>query len=52
MLEAVSRPRIRELVARKLTGSLARQGLKPGDWLPDNNELAGLTGQVVVVATC
>jgi hypothetical protein len=31
--------------------SLASQGLKLGDWLPDNNELAGLMGQVVVVAT-
>jgi DNA-binding FadR family transcriptional regulator len=44
MLEAVSRPKLRDLVARKISTYIADQGLKPGDRLPNENELAASFG--------
>ncbi|MCU0961909.1 MAG: GntR family transcriptional regulator [Pirellulaceae bacterium] len=40
MLEAVRRPKIRDLVAEQLTAYIAAQGLRPGDRLPTEQELA------------
>ena len=39
MLEAVSRPKIRDIVAEKLTDYITSEGLQPGDRLPDRVDL-------------
>ena len=44
MLDAVSRPKIRDIVAEKLTDYITSQGLKAGDRLPTENELAASFG--------
>jgi DNA-binding FadR family transcriptional regulator len=44
MFETVRRPKIRDLVAQKLTAYIAGQRLKPGDRLPSENELAASFG--------
>ncbi|OHB68959.1 MAG: hypothetical protein A2V70_09770 [Planctomycetes bacterium RBG_13_63_9] len=44
MLEAVGRSRICEVVAERLTGYISSQGLKPGDRLPTEQELADRFG--------
>ena len=44
MLEAVRRPKIRELVAQRLSAYIADQGLKPGDRLPSETPLAASFG--------
>ena len=44
MLEAVKRPKIREVVAARLKAYIASEGLKPGDRLPTENELAARFG--------
>jgi GntR family transcriptional regulator, transcriptional repressor for pyruvate dehydrogenase complex len=44
MLEAVNRPKIRDMVAERLTAYIASQGLSPGDRLPTEHELAARFG--------
>ncbi len=44
MLETVRRPKIRDLVAEQLTAYIAAQGLKSGDRLPTEQELAARFG--------
>jgi len=44
MLEAVERPKIRDVVAARLKSYIAVEGLKPGDRLPTENELAAQFG--------
>jgi DNA-binding FadR family transcriptional regulator len=44
MLEAVSRPKIRDIVAEKLTDYITSEGLQPGDRLPTEQELADRFG--------
>lgn len=44
MFEAIGRRKIRDVVAERLTAYIARQGLKPGDRLPTEHELAARFG--------
>jgi len=44
MLEAVSRPKIRDIVAQKLTDYIISRGLQSGDRLPTEQELADRFG--------
>lgn len=44
MLEAVSRQKLCDIVAEKLTAFITSQGLKPGDRLPTEHELAASFG--------
>jgi DNA-binding FadR family transcriptional regulator len=44
MLEAVRRPKIRDLVAQRLSAYITEQGLKPGDRLPSETALAASFG--------
>ena len=44
MLEAVSRPKIRDIVAEERTHCSTSQGLKPDDRLPAEQELAASFG--------
>lgn len=44
MLEAVERPKIRDVVAARLKAYIVAEGLKPGDRLPTENQLAAQFG--------
>jgi GntR family transcriptional regulator, transcriptional repressor for pyruvate dehydrogenase complex len=44
MLDVIDRPRLREVVAKKIKDFIAGRGLKPGDRLPTEHALAGRLG--------